>query len=259
MTAAQAAGITVLALTDHDTWQGWEEASEAVTATGVMLLRGAELSTIAERMSVHLLSYLHDPHDEALLSETSQARTSRLGRARQMVERINTDYELTWSQVAAHVVEGATVGRPHIADALVTAGHVADRAAAFDTILGKDSPYYVAYYAPTTVQAVAMVRAAGGVPVMAHPRARSRGRTVSIAGIEELVAAGLGGLEVDHRDHSPSDRQELRELAKRHGLFITGGSDYHGSGKPNRLGEHTTAPEVLEEIVAQGRLSLVTT
>ena len=257
MAAAAAAGVDVLGLTDHDTWDGWPEAAAAVTATGVTLLRGAELSTSARGISVHLLSYLHDPDDAALLASVTGSRTSRLDRARVMVERIGADYGLTWQEVLEHVEPGATVGRPHIADALVARGDLPNRSAAFDTILAARGPYYVPYDAPETITAVRMVRAAGGVPVMAHPRAGARGRIVADDVIEEMADAGLAGLEVDHRDHDEDARRHLRDLAASLDLFGTGSSDYHGAGKPNLLAEHTTAPEVLERIVAEGRIGLV--
>lgn len=255
---AAAAGLDVLGLTDHDTWRGWDEAARATTTTGVSLLRGVELSTAVGGVSVHLLSYLHDPDDALLLAEATASRDSRLDRARRMVASIGRDLDLSWEDVAAQLSDGATVGRPHIADALVARGHVADRSAAFADILNPRGPYYVRYYAPDTVDAVRMVRAAGGVPVMAHPRAAARGRVVSDGVIGELAAAGLAGLEVDHRDHSEEAKEELRALAQRLGLFITGASDYHGAGKPNVLAENTTAPAVLEQILDEGYLDLVT-
>jgi len=257
MRAAAAAGLDVIGLTDHDTWQGWAEAAAAVTRTGVSLLRGAELSTVTDGISVHLLSYLHDPDDGALLAEARAARESRIQRARRMVANIGRDYELTWHDVEQEAAEKATVGRPHIADALVVRGHVPDRSAAFAEILHPRGPYYVPYYAPETAEAVRLVRAAGGVPVMAHPLAASRGRVVVEEVIERLADAGLAGLEADHRDHSPEAVARVRRLAQRLGLFVTGSSDYHGTGKPNRLGEHLTSPEVLEQILAEGRLGLV--
>ncbi|WP_420114857.1 PHP domain-containing protein [Pseudactinotalea sp.] len=256
MRAARSA-VDVVALTDHDTTAGWDAAASAVAETGVALVRGTEISTEAGGISVHLLSYLHDPADPALTAMFERARDSRASRARTMVELIGQDLDLTWEDVVAQATDGATIGRPHIADALVARGHVPDRAAAFGTILRSYGPYYVRYWAPSTVEAVAAVRAAGGVPVMAHARASTRGRTVSLETIRGLAAAGLAGLEVDHPDHTEQDRDVLRDLAAELGLLVTGSSDYHGTGKPNRLGECTTAPEVLDQIEAQGRLPVL--
>lgn len=255
--AAAGAGLDVVALTDHDTTRGWAEAEVAAVRHGVALVRGAELSCRADHASVHLLSYLHDPDDADLLAEGERIRASRLGRARAMVDRIAVDHPLTWDDVLAQTQTGTTVGRPHIADALVALRVVADRGEAFASILATGSPYYVPYYATALLSAIAMVRAAGGVPVLAHPGAASRGRVVSDATIRAAADAGLAGLEVDHRDHTPAQRAHLAELAAELGLLVTGSSDYHGAGKPNRLGEHTTDRAVLEEVVAQGRLPVV--
>lgn len=257
MVAAREAGLDVVALTDHDTWDGWEEAAAAVGRTGVALVRGAEISTSAGGISVHLLSYLHDPDARGLGAAVRRARDSRLGRARRMVQRIARDFDLTWEEVEARLEPGGTVGRPHIADALVARGYVTDRTTAFAEILSSRGPYYVPYDAPDVVAAIALVRRAGGVPVMAHPRAASRGRVVQDEVIEELAAAGLAGLEVDHRDHDEGARAQLRDLARSLGLFVTGSSDYHGAGKPNRLGEHLTDPAVLEQIESEGYLPVV--
>jgi len=254
---ARQAGLDVLALTDHDTTAGWAEAATAAQTEGVALVRGTEVSCTAGGISVHLLSYLHDPHDPALAAELAASRASRDGRARAMVDRLAADFDLTWEEVAARAGAEATIGRPHIADALVARGHATDRAAAFATMLAPRGPYYVRYHAPEVADAVGLVLAAGGVPVFAHPRASARGRVVSEQVIRDLAEAGLVGLEVDHRDHTEADKARLRELAAELGLLVTGSSDYHGAGKPNRLGEHTTTPEVLAEIVGRGRIDVV--
>lgn len=255
--AAARAGLDVVALTDHDTTRGWAEAEAAAVRHGVALVRGAELSCRADHASVHLLAYLHDPDDAALLAEGERIRRSRVERAREMVDRIAADHPLTWDDVLAQTQPGTTVGRPHIADALVAVGLVTDRGAAFASMLATGSPYYVPYYATALLPAVRMVRAAGGVPVLAHPGAAARGRVISDDTIRAAAQAGLAGLEVDHRDHTPAQRERLSALAAELGLLVTGASDYHGAGKPNRLGEHTTSPEVLAAVVAQGRLPLV--
>ena len=261
MEDAAAAGLTVVALTDHDTTAGWDEAAEAALEHGIALVRGAEISTRAATatgsVSVHVLGYLHDPTHPDLLGELEKTRESRLGRARRMTELLGQDFPITWDDVLARTEDGATVGRPHLADALVALGVVASRDEAFATMLHPGAPYYVPYYAPDTVATVRAVRAAGGVPVMAHPGADARGRVVEETTIEELAAAGLAGLEADHRDHTPETRARLRDLAATLGLLVTGSSDYHGTGKPNRLGENTTAPEVLAAIEEEGLLGVV--
>lgn len=263
--AARDAGLDVVALTDHDTTDGWADAADAALRTGVALVRGAELSTQARvvvdgtprAVSTHLLSYLHDPGDPALRAEAERVRSSRRDRARHMVELIAADHDLTWERVLAETAPGTTIGRPHLADALVRLGVVPDRSAAFATVLASDSPYYVPHYAPPVLETVQAVRAAGGVPVLAHPAASVRGRTVTDATIAELAEAGLAGLEAYHRDHTPEQVAHLVALADRLGLLVTGSSDYHGAGKPNRLGENTTAPDVLAEIERQGVTAVV--
>ena len=255
--AAAAAGLDVVGLCDHDTTAGWAEAAAAVPRHGVALVRGVEVSTTAEHMSVHVLSYLHDPEHPELAAELNRTRASRVDRAREMVDRIGRAVDLDWQDVLAQAEPDATVGRPHIADALVARGHVPDRSAAFTTLLAADSPYYVPHYAPGASRAVRLIRAAGGVPVLAHPGALLRGRVVSDETVAELVDAGLVGLEVDHRDNPPRQRERLTELARRHGLLVTGSSDYHGSGKPNLLGEHLTDPAVLDRIIELGALEVV--
>ncbi|MGC5629424.1 PHP domain-containing protein [Georgenia sp. Z1344] len=256
--AAARAGIDVLGLTDHDTTAGWSEAVAAAQVHGVALLRGMEISTQFEGRSVHLLSYLHDPVNPALLERTERARSSRVERAREMVERIAVDFPITWEDVLAQVTDGATVGRPHIADALVAAGHVPDRDAAFAPggPCANRTRYYVPHYAPDVREAIELVRGAGGVPVMAHPGA-VRGRALPEAGMRGAIEAGLLGLEVDHLDHDDDTRTALRALAERLDLVVTGSSDYHGTGKSNRLGDHLTAPDQLARIVAAGTLPLV--
>ncbi|MCU6479413.1 PHP domain-containing protein [Arthrobacter sp. A2-55] len=249
--AASAARLDIVALTDHDSTAGWAQALSAARELGVGLVPGMEISCkTPEGISVHLLSYLHDPAHPGLLEEITKSKDARLTRAERMVERLAEDYPLNWDDVSAHVAPGATVGRPHIADALVAAGIAADRNEAFASILTSHSRYFVSHYAPDPVLAVQLVRAAGGVPVFAHPVASSRGRVVAPHIFHDMIDAGLLGLEVDHRDNPPEGREWLRALAREEGLMVTGSSDYHGAGKPNLLGENTTAQEVLERIIA---------
>ena len=255
--AAALAGLGVVALTDHDTTVGWAEAAHASSNSGIAVVLGTEVSARARGISVHLLSYLQDPDHPALLAELERTRTARLIRARTMVDLIAADFDLSWDDVVAQTVADTTVGRPHIADALVARGVVADRSAAFASLLTARSPYYVPHYAPDVLDAITAVRAAGGVPVFAHPGALERGRVVSDATIEAMADAGLVGLEVHHRDHSPAQVTRLTAIAVRLGLLITGSSDYHGRGKPNRIGENVTDPAVLDAIEGQGRTAVV--
>jgi len=255
--SAAAAGLDVVALTDHDTTSGWAEAADAARAHGIALVRGTEVSALSRGVSVHLLSYLQDPADPALADVIARTREARLHRGRAIVERLSADLPVTWADVLAQQAPGTVVGRPHIADALVARGIVPDRTAAFADLLSARGRYYVPYYAPEAADAVAAIRASGGVPVFAHPGADGRGRIVPDAVIAELAEAGLAGLEVHHRDHGPGQRERLTALADRLGLLVTGSSDYHGAGKPNLLGENLTDPSVLAEIAGQGRVAVV--
>ncbi|WIB01012.1 PHP domain-containing protein [Curtobacterium sp. MCBA15_012] len=249
--AAAAAGLDGVALTDHDTTAGWDEAIAAVADRPMTLVPGLELSTRVGYRSVHVLGYLVDPTDPDLVAETTRIREGRLARARRMVDRIGRDHPITWEDVLAQSSEGATIGRPHIADALVARGLEPDRSAAFRGILHPASGYYEPHDAPSPLRGVELIRGAGGVPVIAHPAASSRGIVIVEPMLRELVDAGLGGLEVDHRENQSHGKRTLLDWARRSGLFVTGSSDYHGTGKPNRLGEHRTARVAFDAIVAQ--------
>jgi 3',5'-nucleoside bisphosphate phosphatase len=246
--SAAQAGLDVVALTDHDTTAGWEEAAAAAIRHGIGLVRGIEISCARDGISVHLLGYLHDPADAALLAELERSRSSRHTRAERIVRKLSADVPITYEEVLETAAPGATLGRPHIADALVAKGVVATRDDAFADYLYNGSPYHASHYAPDPVTAVRLVNAAGGVAVMAHPFAGRRGRLVDDEVIEAMAAAGLAGLEAHHRDHTPADVAHAEEMARRLGLFVTGSSDYHGDGKVNVLGENTTAPAVLRQM-----------
>ena len=249
--SAAAAGLDVVALTDHDTTSGWAAAVEALPA-GLTLVRGAEISCEIDGVSMHLVAYLFDPSHEGLAEEMGMAFDDRTPRAKAIIAKLaDAGYPVAWQDVLDLLEPGATVGRPHIADVLVAKGIVPDRDTAFTQLLHNDGPFFVDHYYVDPVKAVQLVRAAGGVPVFAHPAASHRGRTVDDSVITKLADAGLAGIEVDHRDNPPDARVRLREIAAELGLFVTGASDYHGSGKPNLLGENTTDPEVFAALVEQ--------
>jgi|SRR5690554_6937956 predicted metal-dependent phosphoesterase TrpH len=250
--AAIEAGMDTIAITDHDSTAGWQMARAAASETPLTVIPGMELSTRHGWRSVHLLAYLVDPLNADLVAETARIRSARLTRAENIVARIAADYDLSWDDVLAQTTDGATVGRPHIADALVARGHVPTRSAAFESILHPRTGYFEPHYAPDPLTAVRLVRAAGGVPVLAHPATRGRSAVMPEDKLKALVDAGLFGLEIEHRENTEDGKVRLRELAKQYGLVATGSSDYHGDGKPNLLGENTTTAEVLRQIVAEG-------
>ncbi|SEG41262.1 hypothetical protein SAMN04489712_10571 [Thermomonospora echinospora] len=251
MRRAHQAGLDVVALTDHDTVAGLPDAAAALPA-GLTLVPGMELSCLREGTSVHLLAYLFDPADPALTAECARIRESRETRGRRMVEKlIELGVPVTWEQVRS-LAGDAPVGRPHIARAMVAAGTIDDPAQAFtDAWIAPGGRAHAQRYAPDPPAAIRMVRAAGGVPVLAHPRAGRRGQGMSDAQIAELAAAGLFGLEVDHPDHGPADREHLRGLAADLRLAVTGSSDDHGELSGHRLGRETTAPQVYERLLAE--------
>jgi predicted metal-dependent phosphoesterase TrpH len=252
ITAGAQAGLDVMAITDHDTTGGWAAAAEARPA-GLRLVRGAELSCrwygAEPAIPLHLLAYLFDPAEPRLAADLARLRADREHRAERIVERLRADgVPISWPEVSAYAA-GGSVGRPHIAQALIRAGLVGNTDEAFASRwLG--ARYFVPKADLDVFEAVRAVRAAGGVPVFAHPRATRRGRVVPDKLIEELAGVGLFGLEADHEDHSPAERAEVRALAERLGLVVTGSSDFHGTHKTVRLGAFGTSPEAYEKIVA---------
>lgn len=250
--AAIDAGLSTVALTDHDSTAGWQEAFAAASGSGLTVVPGMELSTNFGQASVHVLAYLFDPLNADIVAETARIRDGRLHRAERIVQRIAKDFDLSWADVLAESSDGTTLGRPHIADALVRKGHVPNRSAAFESILHWRGGYYEKYYAPSPLEGVRMIVAAGGVPVLAHPATYGKYRPMDDRVIGELADNGLFGLEIDHRDNTEDGKARLHVLAKKLGLEVTGSSDYHGAGKPNRLAENTTSPEVLEKLLARG-------
>lgn len=254
---AHAAGVDVLAITDHDTTSGWAAAAAALPSK-MRLVRGAEFSCVSptgrdERpVSIHLLGYLFDPTHEAIVAEQSRLRDERVSRLERITRRMAEDgYPVDVESVFALVPDGASAGRPHLARALVAAGVVNSVDEAFEMFLHNGSRYYVPKADTPVEWAIEMVRAAGGVAVFAHPLARRRGRVVEPSVIAELAAVGLGGVEVDHPDHAPADRELLRDLAKEHDLVVTGSSDYHGTNKTTPIAAETTAAGELDALVAQ--------
>lgn len=250
---ASRAGLDVLALTDHDSMSGWPEASAAAADHGISLVRGVEISCEYEGSSVHLLAYEPDPDHRELLEELDRVLDGRNGRLPRTIERLRSlGMEITEQDVRAVSGDAVATGRPHVADALVAHGYVASREDAFDRYLKAGRPAYVHRYAAELLPMIGLIRAAGGVPVVAHPWGRVAGSrrldTTAFAGLRD---AGLCGIEVDHNDHPPDVRQELRDMAKQLDLVVTGSSDYHGTGKIDfDLGCNTTAPEEYERLKA---------
>ncbi|GAA3155176.1 PHP domain-containing protein [Streptomyces rameus] len=245
---AAAAGLDVVALTDHDTTRGHAEAIAALPE-GLTLVTGAELSCRIDGISMHLLAYLFDPEEPALLAERELVRDDRVPRAKGMIAKLNAlGVPVTWEQVD-RIAAGGSVGRPHVATALVELGVVPTVSDAFtEQWLADGGRAFVEKHETDPFEAIRLVKAAGGVCVFAHPAAAKRGRTVPECRVAEMAEAGLDGIEVDHMDHDLDARARLRGLAKETGLLVTGSSDYHGSRKTVALGAYRTDPEVYGEI-----------
>lgn len=238
---ALAAGITTLAITDHDSIAGWGEAITAIQPQ-IELVLGAEISCLThDGISVHMLGLLFDGEDRAIQQLLSDSRDTRIPRMRTMVELLKADgIQISLDDVYKAMPEGATLGRPHLADALVANGVVASRDEAFLNLLNNGSKYYVTHAAPTPVDAIKTIRSAGGVAVIAHPFASRRGQVLDASSFADLVAAGLNGIEVHHRDQNAEEQASLLAIARELNLVITGASDYHGTGKLNGLAENVT-------------------
>lgn len=255
---ALAAGVTTLAITDHDSTAGWDEAVSAIQPQ-IELVLGAEVSCLTtDGISVHMLGLLFNGEDSEIQQMLADSRDTRLPRMRKMVELLSADgINISLDDVYRATPEGATVGRPHLADALVANGVVASRDEAFLDLLNNSSKYYVTHAAPTPEDAIRTIRRAGGVAVIAHPFASRRGQTITAATFADLVAAGMNGIEVHHRDQNTHEQETLTSIAQELNLVITGSSDYHGTGKLNGLAENTTNQaqwELLESLADARRV-----
>jgi 3',5'-nucleoside bisphosphate phosphatase len=254
---AAAAGLDVVALTDHDTTAGWSALSWA--PAGLRVLPGAELSTSSPDgrgglITVHLLAYLFDPTAPTLVAEQARLREARRQRVVQMIHRMNADgFPVDEQAVFAALPQDVPAGRPHLARALVAAGVVGTVNEAFARYLYTGGPYYLQRVDTPVLDAVRMISDAGGVTVLAHALAAHRGPVISDGTIVELVAGGLGGIEVDHPEHPPAARSHLLGLATELNVAVTGGSDYHGTNKSVPLGAETTAPAMLDRLLAGAR------
>jgi predicted metal-dependent phosphoesterase TrpH len=251
---AAAAGLDVVAITDHDTTSGWAEALAALPA-GLRLVRGAELSCLSPDgrggyCDVHLLAYLFDPEAEPVVAEHARVRAERRNRLATIAGRMAADgLPVSADDLLAGLPEDSTAGRPHIARALVRAGVVSTVDEAFARYLNDRGPYYVSSSRTPVESSIEMINSAGGVTVLAHAFAHHRGTTITAEVIKDLAGVGLAGLEVDHPDHDADARARLRDLADELSLITTGSSDYHGWNKAIRLGDETTSPEMLDAIV----------
>jgi predicted metal-dependent phosphoesterase TrpH len=249
---ALATGVTILGITDHDSTAGWAEAITAIQPQ-IQLVLGAEVSCLTtDGISVHMLGLLFDGEDQQMQQMLSDSRDTRLPRMRKMVALLQADgFDISLEDVYQAAPDQATIGRPHLADALVAKKIVATRDEAFANLLHNESKYYVTHAAPTPADAIATIKRAGGVAVIAHPFASRRGQILTADTFQDLVAAGLDGIEVHHRDQNAAEQQVLTEIAGELHLVTTGASDYHGTGKLNAMAENTTHPAQWEALEAR--------
>ena len=249
---ALATGVTTLGITDHDSTAGWAEAITAVQPQ-IQLVLGAEISCLTtDGISVHMLGLLFDGEDGQMQQMLSDSRDTRLPRMRKMVALLKADgFDISLEDVYQAAPNQATIGRPHLADALVAKKIVATRDEAFADLLHNESKYYVTHAAPTPADAIATIKSAGGVAVIAHPFASRRGQILTVDSFQDLVTAGLDGIEVHHRDQNAAEQQVLTEIARELHLVTTGASDYHGTGKLNSMAENTTHPAQWEALEAR--------
>ena len=249
---ALATGVTTLGITDHDSTAGWAEAITAIQPQ-IQLVLGAEVSCLTtDGISVHMLGLLFDGDDQQMQQMLSDSRDTRLPRMRKMVALLQADgFDISLEDVYQAAPDQATIGRPHLADALVAKKIVATRDEAFADLLHNESKYYVTHAAPTPADAIATIKRAGGVAVIAHPFASRRGQILTADTFQDLVAAGLDGIEVHHRDQNAAEQQVLTEIAGELHLVTTGASDYHGTGKLNAMAENTTHPAQWEALEAR--------
>ncbi len=246
---AKNAGLKVIALTDHDTDLGWQEAI-ANLPLNLELVLGCEFSALDSRgKSVHILGLLFDNQNQKIQENFLQVKESRIDRSKKILKLLNSGgFLVTEEELFSAVPTGATLGRPHIADLLVKKGYLKDRNEAFAKVLNDNSPFYVGHDAPTSANIIEMIKSAGGVSILAHPRSTWSDYEFFERELKSMVAAGLDGIEVNHRDHSLENRRELFECAAQYNLIPTGASDYHGNGKLNLLGENTTSEDSFERL-----------
>jgi 3',5'-nucleoside bisphosphate phosphatase len=248
---ARAVGLDVVGLTDHDTFDGLDEATAEGERLGIQVVRGMELSCSRQGSSVHVLAYGADPSSPGLAEEMALVRDGRLGRLAGVLAKLTAlGVPVSEAAVMAQVGDSPSVGRPHIADALIKAGHVQDRQEAFDRFLADGGPAHVPRYTIELERGIDLIHQAGGLAVIAHPWGRGREHLLPPGVLQTLAHDHqLDGIEVDHQDHDAEIRRQLRLLADSLGLLPTGSSDYHGTGKLDHdLGCNTTDLEVFNEM-----------
>lgn len=254
---AEKRGLTALALTDHDTVGGLSELFAAAEGTSVEAVAGIELSAECDRGTMHVLGYLIDPASPALLEKIAKVRKGREQRNTGILKKLNKlGYVLLWSDVEKHAGRDV-VGRPHFAAALVERGYVKSKKAAFDLLLAKGRPGYVERYRYAAKECIELIRAAGGIPVLAHPATIYLPEEQLFALVSELKEAGLGGIETYYAENRPENIRRFSEWADTLDLIRTGGTDFHGKNTPDlKLGTGFGQLHVPDEVLDQLKAAL---
>lgn len=246
-------GLAGIAITDHDTTSGYAEAEAASAGTGLRIVPGIEFSAEHDGASLHVLAYWVDATNPALVEELRRLTDTRFRRGELMIEKLCAlGYDISFERVRA-IAEDDLIARPHIAQAMVEAGMVSTEKEAFDRFISDGGIAYVPKHALAPMDALALIRDAGGVCVLAHPAMWKGNGSVPDELIAEMAGNGMGGLEVDHPDHDEAHRRHYRELAMSLDLVPTGASDCHGARYDYRLGSETTAPELVGELERRAR------
>jgi predicted metal-dependent phosphoesterase TrpH len=249
--AAHAAGVRTMALTDHDSTNGWDEARAECERLGMTFIGGMEMSTVSDTGGgIHLLAYLIDPDDAELIAAREAVIARRVPRLQEMTLRLSEDYEISWEDVLEQS-SGTSIDRPHLASAMVKRGHI-ETVSDFFTLVTRETKYYIPTPAISFREAISLIRGAGGVPITAHPTGRTKpGHMMPREALLDVLNLGLAGFELGHRENAknPEGLERIREYCEEFDLIVTGSSDYHGSRKENRPGEFTTAPEMLMRII----------
>lgn len=244
------AGLTHIAITDHDTVDGLISLQGSnEDYNGLALIPGIEFSTDLPDCEVHILGYDIDINNDALREQLTILKDNRAKRVGRMADKLcSLGYQISEQEILRHAKQATSVGRPHVAKALVEKGYFATVGEVFDALLSHDKPGYVPHYKLTPFQVISLIRAAGGVPILAHP-----GLIGNEEEVEKLILGGIAGLEVYHPEHAPGDVERYRLIVKERSLMATGGSDYHAiPGRfPEKLGVFCPPPEVAAAFLAK--------
>lgn len=245
---ARERGLEGIAVTDHDTTDGWAEALAAASDTGLRIVPGVELSAEHDGASLHVLGYWVDPAHDGLRAELRRLHDTRFRRGEMIVEKLQAlGNDLSFERVR-EIAGDDLIARPHIAQAMVEAGIVTTERDAFDSYISDDGPAYVPKHALAPVDALALIREAGGACVLAHPGMWRGADSVPDGLIEEMAVGGMAGIEVDHPDQDEDQRARYRAMAERLDLIPTGASDCHGARYDFRLGSETTSAQLVDEL-----------